>query len=65
MPNFGFHLHNQIGRWGWPMGILSGFGTNAGTMFEIIVGPDVNDLIQGADFGVPECAQLRIRFPVE
>mgnify|MGYP003343176416 CR=1 FL=1 len=40
-----------------------GGGADAGAVLEIVVGPDMDDGVQGADLGVPERRQLAVLFP--
>ena len=52
---------SDLGR---PVGVLAGLGADAVALLHVLVAPDVDDLVQRADFGVPEGGDGRVLFAV-
>ena len=51
----GVHVDDVArGDLGRPVGILASLGADAVALFDAFIAPDVDNLVQGADFGVPE-----------
>ena len=53
------HLGDELRGLGWPDAALDGIGTDLGALQRILVGPDVDDLIERANLGVPEGGEGR------
>src|SRR5471030_848038 len=57
--DLGFHLEHEVSDFGWPDARFDRFGANVIALADVLVGPDVDDLVQRAHFGSPEAVQPR------
>src|SRR5207245_9729020 len=62
--DLGAHLTDELLDLRRPVRLLRGLAADARTIGEILVSPDVDDLVEWPDLGVQERRELRILLPV-
>jgi hypothetical protein len=53
-------IHDELLDPGRPGAVLDGGGANARALLEVLVWPDVNDLVERAELGMPERRERRV-----
>src|SRR6266540_3287582 len=59
MQDLAFHLDDVLGGLGRPYAGPDGLGADMVALVEVLVGPDMDDLVERADLGAPEAAEAR------
>ena len=62
--DFGLHVQDGALAVRRPVRVLAGFGAYFIPLVQALVGPDVDYLVQRANFGVEKGGELRVFFPV-
>lgn len=59
MEDLGLHIEDEVGDPGRPDLGRHGLGADAIALGGVLVGPDMDDLVERADLGPPEAGQTR------